>query len=107
MITFGMLAYHNIRLIRNTTQLNNADRQLTIMVCMQVIIVVISVASYGGYNVYSLATTNVYKDAEQKSKDLMALTVTSLSAFLNYGVSIILLFFQLFLMYNKHVFFIE
>lgn len=76
-----------MRLIRNTAQLNNADRQLTIMICMQVIIVVISVASYGSYNVYSLITANTYKDADQKGKDLVALTVTSLSAFLNYEVN--------------------
>ena len=87
MVTFGVLAYHNMRLLRNTARLNSADQQLTTMICMQVIIVVISIAAYGGYNVYSLATANTFKDVEQKGKDLVAFTVTSLSAFLNYGVS--------------------
>ncbi|UJR33948.1 hypothetical protein I4U23_021366 [Adineta vaga] len=92
MVTFGTLAYRNMRLLKNTARLSSADQQLTTMICMQVIIVVISVAAYGGYNVYGLATANVFKDAEQKGKDLVTLTVTSLSAFLNYGSSFYVFF---------------
>ncbi|CAF0854556.1 unnamed protein product [Adineta steineri] len=97
MITFGILAYRNMHLLKNTAQLNHADQQLTIMICMQIFIVFISVASYGGYNVYALATASIQKDAEQKGKDLVALTVTSLSAFLNYGSS----FYVFFLSSNR------
>lgn len=86
MVTFGILAYRNMRSLANTAQHIRADHQLTTMICMQVIIVVISVAGYGAYNVYALATAAVPKDGEQRGKDLVAFTVTSLSAFLNYGV---------------------
>ncbi|CAF1084383.1 unnamed protein product [Adineta ricciae] len=92
MVTFGVLAYHNMRLLKNTARLYSADQQLTTMICMQVIIVVFSIAAYGGYNVYSLATASTLKDAEQKGKDLVAFTVTSLSAFLNYGSSFYIFF---------------
>jgi hypothetical protein len=40
----------------NTGQLNGADRQLVVMICLQLILVVISTISYGIYNTYTLIT---------------------------------------------------
>jgi len=74
-------------MLLHSGQMNNANRQLTIMICMQVILVVISVAPFGAYNSYALATANQVKDADEKGKALLAATITNFAAFLNYGVS--------------------
>jgi hypothetical protein len=79
-----------MRMLMHSGQMNNANRQLTIMICMQVILVVISVAPFGAYNSYALATANQVKDADEKGKALLAATITNFAAFLNYGVSRIL-----------------
>jgi hypothetical protein len=81
MVTFGCLAYRNIR---QTTVLNQqrADRQLTRMICMQVILIAISEIPYGIYNAYSLGTAQIIKNADWLDKELFASRVVAL---INYG----------------------
>ena len=86
LITFGYLAYRNIRHLANTRQLNGSDRQLVLMVCLQLILVIVSTVPFGAYNTYILATANVKKTAEQLDRDFLFQIVASLFGVFNFGV---------------------
>ena len=87
LITFGFLAYKNIRRLTNTGQLNGSDRQLVLMICLQLILVILSTVPFGVYNTYILVTSNVIKTSEQLDQDFLFLTITSLFGVFNFGVS--------------------
>ena len=87
LIIFGFLAYRNIRHLTNTRQLNGSDRQLVLMVCLQLILVIVSTAPFGAYNTYILATSSMIKTTEQLDQDFLFLTITSLFGVFNFGVS--------------------
>lgn len=87
LVTFGSLAYKNVRRLTNTGQLNGADHQIVVMVCLQLILVILSTVPYGVYNTYILVTSNINKSPEQIDRDFLFLTVTSLLAVFNFGVS--------------------
>ncbi len=101
LVTFGSLAYKNVRRLTNTGQLNGADHQIVVMVCLQLILVILSTVPYGVYNTYILVTSNINKSPEQIDRDFLFLTVTSLLAVFNFGVS----FFE-FLMKRIFLFYI-
>ncbi|CAF3779201.1 unnamed protein product [Rotaria sp. Silwood1] len=86
-VTFGFLAYKNMRQLTHARQLPGADRQLVIMVCLQLLFVVVEAIPFGSYNTYILLTSNRKKDAEQMDKDFLFLTVTSLLGSFNFGSS--------------------
>lgn len=101
MMIFGTLAYRNIR---RTTTLNRlrADRQLTIMVFIQVLLTIIGLIPYGASCAYALATINTPKTFDQIAKENLASTVTYLFGSITYGVSIfyavlLLMFYFLYL----------
>ncbi|CAF1482045.1 unnamed protein product [Adineta steineri] len=83
MLTFGYLAYRNIRLTTALTR-HRVDRQLTRMICMQVILIAVCQIPYGIFNAYTLLTANVTKDADRLDKELFA---SRIAALLNYGTS--------------------
>jgi len=60
MITFGYLTYRNIHLTRVLAQ-QQADRQLTRMILIQVVLVLVSIVPYGIYHVYSQITSGISK----------------------------------------------
>ncbi|CAF0765998.1 unnamed protein product [Adineta steineri] len=84
MFTFGYLAYRNIRLTTALTR-QRVDRQLTRMICMQVIVVAFCQIPYGIYNGYSLLTANVIKDTDRLDKELFAAKVTALFVYGNFA----------------------
>ena len=77
MITFGLLTYHNMRRLKRTAELSNADSQLATMVFLQVILALIATVPYGSYNVYALITANMVKGQEQATRDVFCISVTS------------------------------
>ncbi|CAF2388072.1 unnamed protein product [Rotaria sp. Silwood2] len=87
LVTFGFLAYKNMRRLANSGQLIGADRQLVTMVCLQLIFVVIATIPFGIYNAYILSTSNTNKSAEQIDQDFLFLTITSLLGLFNFGGS--------------------
>ncbi|CAF2843133.1 unnamed protein product, partial [Rotaria sp. Silwood2] len=74
-----------MRQLTHARQLPGADRQLVMMVCLQLLFVVVEAIPFGTYNTYILLTSNRKKDAEQMDKDFLFLTVTSLLGSFNFG----------------------
>lgn len=87
LLTFGFLAYKNMRRLTRAGHLVGSDHQLIKMICLQLIVVIMATIPYGIYNSYMLATSNKIKNAEQIEQDFLFLTVTSLSGLFNFGVS--------------------
>ncbi|CAF1262936.1 unnamed protein product [Adineta steineri] len=87
LIIFGILAYRNMRLLTNVRQLHGIDRQLTLMVCGQVLLILIGVAPYALFNIYSTSTAQWNKDIEQKNKETFILNVVSLNSTIEFGAS--------------------
>ncbi|CAF3374452.1 unnamed protein product [Rotaria sp. Silwood1] len=87
LVTFGFLAYKNMRRLAISGQLVGADRQLVKMVCLQLTLVVLAAIPYGIYNTYILSTSNRNKTAEQIDQEFLFLTTTSLLGLFNFGVS--------------------
>ena len=87
MIIFGVLTYRNMRTLKRTAEFSNADRQLVIMVGLQVILALVATFPYGSYNVYALVTANTVKSAEHSGRDLFFVSVTTLISISHFGVS--------------------
>ena len=90
MMIFGILTYRNMRLLKRTAELSNADRQLVIMVGLQIILALLATIPYGSYQVYALATASIVKSAEQSGRDLLFVSVTTMISISHFGVSTIL-----------------
>ncbi|CAF3684001.1 unnamed protein product [Adineta steineri] len=87
LIIFGILAYRNLRLLMNVRQLRGIDRQLTLMVCAQVLLIVIGIAPYALFNIYSISTAQLNKDIEQKNKEIFVINMISLIGTIEFGAS--------------------
>jgi hypothetical protein len=85
MITFGCLIYNNIRQTEALAR-QCADRQITKMILVQVVLIVICIGPYGIYNTYSLITNENNKDTDQLIKEAFALTIFSLLCYFYYAV---------------------
>ncbi|CAF0893532.1 unnamed protein product [Rotaria sp. Silwood1] len=92
MMTFGILAYQNIKKTTALARLR-VDRQLTIIVFIQVLLTLIGLSPYGIYNAYALITIDVEKDADQKAKDALASNITFLFGSVAYAGRFYLLMF--------------
>jgi hypothetical protein len=80
MITFGYLTYRNIHLTRVLAQ-QQADRQLTRMILIQILLVLVSIVPYGLYHVYSQITSGIRKDVNRLQIENFISTVLSTLAF--------------------------
>ncbi len=89
-IVFGCLTYRNIR---QTIILagEHADRQVTKMTLIQVLLIVISVTPPGIYSAYSVITTGMVKDLDRQLKELFAATIIGLTSYFYSTVSLCLL----------------
>ncbi|CAF1500090.1 unnamed protein product [Adineta steineri] len=87
LIIFGILAYRNMRLLVNVRQLRGIDRQLTFMVCAQVLLIVIGIAPYALFNIYSISTAQWNKDIEQKNKENFVINMIALIGTIEFGAS--------------------
>jgi fumarate reductase subunit D len=85
MLVFGSLTYRNIRRTRALAE-QQADRQLTKMVLMQIILVVISMIPFGIFTAYSLITAGVSKSIDQLTKEYFVLIILVLASYLYYIV---------------------
>jgi hypothetical protein len=85
MVTFGYLTYRNIHSIRDLVT-QQADRQLTEMILIQVILVVICIVPYSIYFAYSIITSGVSKDANRLIIESFVYTILSLLTYLYYAV---------------------
>ena len=86
MTVFGILAYRNVRALQDMRKPQGVDRQLTHMVCGQIVLIIIYVVPYATFNAYSLATATVIKTPEQKSIDYLLVNVTGLLSVFGAGV---------------------
>ncbi|CAF0848096.1 unnamed protein product [Adineta steineri] len=86
-ITFGTLAYRNMRMLQNNRQLQGADRQLTLMVCAQIGLILISTVPYAIYYAYLLNTAYQNKTSEQKDKENFITNVIGMTASFEFGGS--------------------
>jgi hypothetical protein len=84
-IVFGCLTYRNIRQTIVLAQ-QHADRQVTIMTLIQVVLIVISVSPPGIYTAYILITSGIVKDAERQMEEGFATTIISLTSYFYYMV---------------------
>lgn len=78
MTVFGILAYRNVRGLKDMRRVQGVDRQLTCMVCKQIVLIIVYVVPY--------ATTSVIKTPEQKSTDYLLGNVTGLLSVFGAGV---------------------
>ena len=76
--------------LTNTGQMVSADRQLVVMVCLQLLLVIIATIPSGIYIIYTSITLNEKKTTEQVDQEFSFSTVTSLLSLFNVGVSFIL-----------------
>ena len=84
-LVFGYLTYRNItRSIALSNQ--QADRQLAIMVCMQILLIVFTVIPYAAHHIYSLITANTAKDSHRLAIELFVMTIVSLNTYVYSGV---------------------
>jgi hypothetical protein len=86
-IIFGFLTYRNINQSVGLTN-QHADRQLTIMICVQVILIILTTIPYGIFNIYSFATTDTIKDQDRLKKESLIFTIISLNTYIYIGVCI-------------------
>jgi hypothetical protein len=87
MLVFGYLAYRNIGQTMLLTE-QQVDRQLISMTLIQVILVILSNAPFGGYVAYELITAGVSKGVDRQLKEYFAETTLSL---LNYSYYVVCL----------------
>jgi len=87
MVLFGYLAYRNIHLTRVLAE-QQADRQLTRMILIQVLLLVICIVPYSINNAYELITSGVSKGTNRLIIELFILTIFSLVAYFYFGVCI-------------------
>ncbi|CAF2112096.1 unnamed protein product [Rotaria magnacalcarata] len=85
MATFACLAYRNIHKTATLSR-QNVDRQMTMMVCIQVFLIVIGLSPYGIDIAHIFATSNIQKSDDRKAKEAWAATITYILCFLAYGV---------------------
>jgi uncharacterized membrane protein len=80
-VVFGCLAYRNIRQTRVLAE-EHADRQLTRMTLIQILLIIISVIPPGIYSAYSLITAGVVKNKDRIMKEAFAATIVALASYL-------------------------
>jgi hypothetical protein len=88
MVVFGCLAYRNIRLTIVLVA-QHADRQLTKMILIQVLLVVISIMPYGINSAYRLITVAIPKSIDRQVEEAFITTMVSLVSYLYYIVCVI------------------
>jgi hypothetical protein len=92
MLLFGYLTYRNIHFTRFLSV--KADRQLTRMILIQVVLVTICITPYGIYSAYDLATEGVNKDGDRSMKESFALTILGLVPYFYYAVCLFRVFIR-------------
>jgi len=88
LIIFGFLTYQNIRQTIVLAE-EQADRQLTGMIFIQITLIVISMIPIGSLTVYILITSYFVKDSNQLLKEYFVDTVFSLVSYLYYVVCLV------------------
>jgi hypothetical protein len=91
MIVFGCLAYRNIHQTRVLVR-EHADRQLTKMILIQVILIIISVIPFSIVNAYAVITVGVVKDIDRQLKESLAATIVGLISYLHFAVGLFIVF---------------
>ncbi|CAF1441150.1 unnamed protein product [Adineta steineri] len=81
LVVFGWLTYRNIRQTIVLAE-QHADRQLTKMILIQVILVLISIIPYGINNLYGFVTSGVIKDANRVVVESFISTIVNLISYL-------------------------
>ena len=85
-IIFGYLTYRNISQSVGLSH-QHADRQLALMVCMQIFLIVAATIPYGLYHFYSFSTRNTVKGPSRLTTELLLSTIFSLNTYVYSGVS--------------------
>ncbi|CAF4993930.1 unnamed protein product [Rotaria socialis] len=84
MTIFGLLAYRNIGKTIFLSRLG-IDRQLVIVVFIQVVLTLVGLAPYGINRVFLLITLNFQKTADEEVKETLASNITYLFSAVAYG----------------------
>jgi hypothetical protein len=90
MLTFGYLTYCNIQLTRVLAE-QQADRQLTRMILIQVAFVVTCFVPYGINSIYGLVTSGVSKDTNRLIIENFVIIFLALIIYIYYAVCIFIL----------------
>jgi len=92
-IIFGFLTYRNVK--QSIGLINqHADRQLTLMICVQIILIIWSTIPYGIFMSFSLLTNKTIKDQDRLNKELFVYTIVSLNAYVHTDVCIIYIIYH-------------
>jgi hypothetical protein len=105
-ITFGILAYRNLRMMKNANQLQGADHQITLMVLAQVALLLFGLLPFTLFQIYVLATQNMVRNQEQKDQIAFLNNFFGFVAAFEFGVSRLLLLLFLHHFYQIYVLFI-
>ena len=95
MVVFGCLTYRNIRQTKVLAE-QNADRQLTKMILIQVALVVVSMTPMGIYLVYNLITARIRKDMNRLMKEYFIITILVLVSYIYYVVCLFVVLYNSF-----------
>ncbi|CAF0853150.1 unnamed protein product [Adineta steineri] len=83
MLIFGGLTYRNMCLSKALVE-QHADRQLTKMIIIQVILVIISMTPFGILEIYTLITSKSIKSTDQLQQEAFAQTILILVSYIYY-----------------------
>jgi hypothetical protein len=87
MIVFGCLTYRNLRQ-RIVLAEQHADRQLTQMILIQVVLIIVSLTPYGTNSTYRLITNNINKNVDRQVTENLITTIVTMISYLYYIVCI-------------------
>ncbi|UJR12153.1 hypothetical protein I4U23_016330 [Adineta vaga] len=85
MIIFGVPAYRNLRGL-SSVQLQGTDQQLTLIICGQIAMIIITVLPTCVFDAYAQITSTVNKSAEQKNLEFFMANIISFVAAIGLGV---------------------
>jgi hypothetical protein len=90
MVVFGYLGYRNIHLRRSLAE-QQADRQLTRMTLIQVVLVLVCFVPFDINNVYNLITSSISKNTNRLMIENLAYTIFTLMSYFYYAVCLLIL----------------
>ncbi|CAF1124285.1 unnamed protein product [Rotaria sp. Silwood1] len=91
MMISGILSYRNIRKTIVLLRLR-VDRQMTIIVFIQVVLTLIGLSPFGIYTAYAVIAEMVQKNTDKKVKNALISNITYLFCSVAYGVSVLKIF---------------
>jgi len=87
LITFGILTYRNVSLLKNNRNRQRAQHHLTSMILLHIIFIVIGTLPYAFYYTYSAITLNIVKSVERQEFETFLSNIVAVILYLSNSCS--------------------